>query len=223
MQINDITEKRLLTEVSFSDMINAVFSRDPNMAGMNLQQTAAAVRANKQIDQIADAAYQGWLIKHMNLMKVNRNQPLDPAKYKSEVKAHVLNQLLPRNVDFDELTVKTDLYRAIDDMANSVGDPAKNREAWNRIVDLSTVARQDPRFQRAYRSQYSAARGTAPTSATTPGSIRAAKPVVRQAIMALINRNQQSGLAQVLQSATIRSTGNPTVDAFLEEFGVRVR
>lgn len=224
MQIHEISQTSSINEAMFSDMLTAIFTKDPKLAGMNLAQKAQAISNNQAVNQISNQAYSGWLQKHMQLMKVNRNQPLARNQYEDELKAYVEDLLLPRNVDYDTLTVKNQLDTAIKTMAYYASDPKKNKESFDRIVDLATVARADPALQAQLRAQGS--RAQTPSASAPAGSAQQSSRAVQTFLTQSMSRQQQQVLAQFIQQASggaVRSTGNPQIDALLNVLGVTTR
>jgi hypothetical protein len=225
MQIYEISQQYqpVITEGMFSDTLTAIFAKDPKLSGMNLAQKAQAIGNNAAVGQIANQAYNAWLQKNLQLMKVNFNQPLPPAKYAEELKAFVEELLLPRNVDYDQLTVKGELDTAINAMANTANDPKASKANFERIVDLATVARADPKLQAQLKAQYGA---QAPTSSAPAGTAQQSSRAVQTFLTQSMSRQQQQALTQFIQQAsggTVRSTGNPQVDALLNLLGAKTR
>ena len=224
MQINEVTNVEL-TEASLSDMLTAVFTTDPSLQGLPFDQKAAAIGNSKAIEKIAKLTYNQWLQKYVQLVRVNQNQQLNKNNYKSELKSFVEQVLLPRGVSYDVLQVKPQLDVAIAQMEANRGDPDQNKVSFERLVDIATVARADPRRQQR-QGQNTTQQPTAPAGAGGAAQqLRAMQTMLTQTV----SRAQQQSLTQVLQgalaspSSPVRSTGVPTVDAFLNALGVKTR
>jgi hypothetical protein len=224
MQINEVTEIQL-DEANLADMLTAVFTKDPSLQGLTLDQKATAISHSKAVEKIANLTYNQWLQKYVQLVRVNQNQQLNRNNYKAELKSFIEQVLLPRGVSYDVLQVKPQLDVAIAQMEANRGDPDQNKLAFERIVDLATVARADPKLQQRM------GRNTAqqPTAPAPAGGAAQQLRAMQQALTQTVSRQQQQALTQILQSALasptspVRSTGVPTVDAFLNALGVQTR
>jgi hypothetical protein len=225
MQINEVTNVEL-TEASLSDMLTAVFTKDPSLQGLSLDQKATAISNSKAVEKIANLTYNQWLQKYVQLVRVNQNQQLNRNNYKTELKAFVEQVLLPRGISYDVLQVKPQLDMAIAQMEANRGDPDQNKLAFEKLVDLATVARADPKTQQRMRQNNTQQQPTAPSPA---GGAAQQLRAMQTALTQTISRTQQQTLTQILQSALasptspVRSTGIPTVDAFLNALGVKTR
>lgn len=224
MQINEVTNVEL-TEASLSDMLTAVFTKDPSLQGLSLDQKATAISNSKAVEKIANLTYNQWLQKYVQLVRVNQNQQLNRNNYKAELKSFIEQVLLPRGVSYDILQVKPQLDVAIARMEANRGDPDQNKLAFEKLVDLSAVARADPKIQQR-QGQNTTQQPTAPAPA---GGAAQQLRAMQTALTQTISRTQQQTLTQILQSALttpnspVRSTGIPTVDAFLNALGVKTR
>jgi hypothetical protein len=225
MQINEVTQ---LNEASIGDMLTAIFVKDPTLQGLDISQRAAAIEKSRTIEKLAKTAYNNWLQKYVQLVRVNQNQPLASQNFKDEVRAYIQDILLPRAVDYNSLQVKNQLDQTIAQLDRVRNDPDQAAAAFERIVELATIARADPRVQARQQTaqQY---RNQPPTAGAPAGSAAQSRRAVKQVLLQTLSRPQQSALTQLLQgslaspNSTVRSTGVPLVDAFLNELGIKTQ
>jgi hypothetical protein len=235
MQIYEITQPPG-SEMSegLLDTVQAAFSRDPRMANMSLAQKAQVIRNSQAVDQVSKKAFDAWAAKWYQVQQARRGN-VNQQVFQDELRAFVQNTLLPRYTDYNSLTVKNDLDQNIRAMASMYlkNDMDNARQYFDRIVDLSTVARVDPKTQTragTAQTQSASAQRAAGTQSATNLNVNQAQQAVSSILDGGgVTKNQAAilsrGLAQLTpgQPLAAGSTRNPVADAVLKHFGFAIR
>lgn len=193
---------------------------DPAMAGMNLSQRMAAMSRMSAMDNVARAAMSQWQQKVMDLTRANQNMPVDDTAYMDNLQDFVENSLLQKSIESLDQASRAQVNAQISSLLQSRNDPKKLASAFKNLVVATVAARQDPQ-------KTSAASTQAPSTASPANTAKQMLPLVQKFLGSAVSGQQQAAMKTFLQGQAnqkvVRSTGNPTVDAFLNALGISTR
>ena len=231
MQIHELTQPDELETPLVEGLwttLQGAFSKDPKLAGMSLKQKSQYMTTNNVVDQIAEKSLKAWNVYVAQRTKVDPNFVNDQNKYRNELKLFVEKNLLPPYSKIDQMTVKTELNTAINNIATNRGNITKLQPFFNNLVDISAVAQVDPKAQQRPLSPSAARQQPVKPGQQTPPTAGAITPQQAAKILSQfgINTTISTGLGQVLQQAggtnSINKTGNQAVDAVLKSMGFTI-
>jgi len=196
MQIHEITRQRL-DEVGLMTRLGAAL-------GNQQAQVATSTAA------LSQAALKQWNNKVLQLQQANQGMPISDQEYDTNLEDFVDRVMLQGRLDSLDQTSLTRLTPAMDAVIKARNDPKLLPAAFEKMVAVVNVARQDP----AKASQ---------TSQFTPQQTAA---TVKQ-VLAGANVNTQAVAAALQQAAggqlTATKQPNPMINSLLNALGVATK
>ena len=217
MKINQITPS-MITEAGIIDKAKALFSTDPALANLPYQQKLAALERDTQIQQLSKVALTNWQAKVVSLMRANQNAPISNEEYLDNLTDFIEQTLLKSQLQFLDTNSTQLIANSMNTVVNARNDKKQLPKAFNQLLVAVTAARRKPTSAHAPQ---------APQGTPSAMSQQQATQAIQQLVTSLIGTNQQnsikSGLSQIAGPLNVRSTGNPTADALLKQFGINIQ
>ena len=222
MRINDV----LIKEAGIVDTLKAVFKSDPLTASLPLSQRISALERNTAIKNLASQAYKKFQSDILTAQQANvaAGQPSGVSDQEYLRKLSQLgNSLLGKNLKQDPDIESDEMQRILDMEISIVQNRNNGRRVQDLFVDYVTVlaaAKSTP----STKKPASGAPASAPTGAI---NTQQAKTAVDQFMQGGIGTRQEQAIVSFLNSTagtnTVRSTGNPVTDAFLNRLGIKTQ
>lgn len=112
-------------------------------SGFNAAAQAKGVQQNTQA--IANAAFQQWNNKALQLLQASGGQPIDEKDYRNHLTDFVQKVMLGNKpIDALDATSKPQIQKAIDDVVASRNDRTKLTNTFKTLATQATVARVEP-------------------------------------------------------------------------------
>jgi hypothetical protein len=220
MKINQITPS-MITEAGIIDKAKALFSTDPALANLPYQQKLAALERDTQIQQLSKVALTNWQAKVVSLMRANQNAPISNEEYLDNLTDFIEQTLLKSQLQFLDTNSTQLIANSMNTVVNARNDKKQLPKAFNQLLVAVTAARRKPMSVQAPQAPQ------APQGTPSAMSQQQATQAIQQLVTSLIGTNQQnsikSGLSQIAGPLNVRSTGNPTADALLKQFGINIQ
>ena len=232
MQINDITEqKSKLNEAGILDYAKAALTKDPALANLSVDQRIASMQRDSALQAVAKKALEQWQGKVVTLQRANQNMPISDQEYTNNLKDFIENVLLQKPLTTLDQTSRQRMGAQINAVLAAKNDPKALPKAFNTLVVNTAAARQDPgrlgRTPGQQQQQQTGQRQQPPTGSAQVGAAKQAMPLVKQFLNRSMGNSQFRSLQQFLQqnasATTVRSTGNATVDAFINLLGIKTQ
>lgn len=236
MQIFELTHKQ--SEIPQLDeglwnTVKALASRDPKLAGMSLKAKSQYMATNKAVDKIAEKGVDAWSTYVATKLRQDPNFLNNAQTYKRDLRLFVQKNMLPPYTTIEQMTNKTALYQAMDQIVANRADnqgnptPQAQQQAFNKLVDLASVAmiNQPPRPGQASRGTPGSVPGAPGQTAqgTTQFTPQAAQTFMQNFGMSAQQLGMLSNaLKQVAGSNTVSSTGNSAIDNLLKGLGFNI-
>jgi hypothetical protein len=196
MQIHEITQQRL-DEVGLMTRLGAAL-------GNQQAQVATSTAA------LSQAALKQWNNKVLQLQQANQGMPISDQEYDTNLEDFVDRVMLQGRLDSLDQTSLTRLTPAMDAVIKARNDPKLLPAAFEKMVAVVNVARQDP--AKASRTPQLAPQQTAATV---------------QQVLKGANVNTQAVAAALQQAAggtlTATKQPNPMVNSLLNALGVATK
>jgi hypothetical protein len=196
MQIHEITHQRL-DEVGLMTRLGAAL-------GNQQAQVATSTAA------LSQAALKQWNNKVLQLQQANQGMPISDQEYDTNLEDFVDRVMLQGRLDSLDQTSLTRLTPAMDAVIKARNDPKLLPAAFEKMVAVVNVARQDP--AKASRTPQLAPQQTAATV---------------QQVLKGANVNTQAVAAALQQAAggalTATKQANPMVNSLLNALGVATK
>ena len=196
MQIYEITRQRL-DEVGLMTRLGAAL-------GNQQAQVATSTAA------LSQAALKQWNNKVLQLQQANQGMPISDQEYDTNLEDFVDRVMLQGRLDSLDQTSLTRLTPAMDAVIKARNDPKLLPAAFEKMVAVVNVARQDP-AKSAQTSQF-----TPQQTAATVKQVLAGANVNTQAVAAAL---QQAAGGQL----TATKQPNPMVNSLLNALGVATK
>jgi hypothetical protein len=196
MQIYEITHQRL-DEVGLMTRLGAAL-------GNQQAQVATSTAA------LSQAALKQWNNKVLQLQQANQGMPISDQEYDTNLEDFVDRVMLQGRLDSLDQTSLTRLTPAMDAVIKARNDPKLLPAAFEKMVAVVNVARQDP-AKSAQTSQF-----TPQQTAATVKQVLAGANVNTQAVAAAL---QQAAGGQL----TATKQPNPMINSLLNALGVATK
>jgi hypothetical protein len=196
MQIYEITRQRL-DEVGLMTRLGAAL-------GNQQAQVATSTAA------LSQAALKQWNNKVLQLQQANQGMPISDQEYDTNLEDFVDRVMLQGRLDSLDQTSLTRLTPAMDAVIKARNDPKLLPAAFEKMVAVVNVARQDP-AKSAQTSQF-----TPQQTAATVKQVLAGANVNTQAVAAAL---QQAAGGQL----TATKQPNPMINSLLNALGVATK
>jgi hypothetical protein len=196
MQIHEITQQRL-DEVGLMTRLGAAL-------GNQQAQVATSTAA------LSQAALKQWNNKVLQLQQANQGMPISDQEYDTNLEDFVDRVMLQGRLDSLDQTSVTRLTPAMDAVIKARNDPKLLPAAFEKMVAVVNVARQDP-AKSAQTSQF-----TPQQTAATVKQVLAGANVNTQAVAAAL---QQAAGGQL----TATKQPNPMINSLLNALGVATK
>lgn len=236
MQIHELSHHVALIPVlneGLWDTVKALTTRDPKLAGLSVAAKKQFFGANKAIDKVAEKAVNAWGGYVANKLRQDPGFIQNQQQYRNDLRLFVQKNMLPPYTTIDQMTNKTALYQALDDIvanrADTAGNPTPQAQVdnFNKLVDLASVAMvgQQPQTPRGSRAPTTTGAPTTTSAAPASGQFT---PQAAQAFMQNFGMSGQQlqmlsgALKQVAGTNAVRSTGNAAIDNLLKGLGFNI-